>query len=346
MAEIYIRSIELISILKISSDELIRIENFFDSIPDDEWELSEGKDYKIVCQKTRLREYTTSGAYTIAKYLETTQKKSIFSVLKEWIFHTKEKIRQAFIKKKVLDNCSSLLKRNDQFFISRSDVVAIFGTRADYLRKMDEKARNFSLDPLTLGIDYEDFLDQGGLHYSISGIYKLARALSESLTQKNRREWCQEVGKVVKPQVEDIVKQIIQREKNIQKVMERVKKRDRETCQITEQKKNPINKLKIAAHHLYSRNEYPHLADVENNLITLSCEVHEQFHQEFMGGTNKPCTIDDLINFVHRYYPENSQVILWLEQQKIVLGNPQPITKRQRHVLYLPASRVQESGKI
>jgi hypothetical protein len=342
MAEIYIRSIELIQILKISSDELIKVENFFDSIPDDKWELSEGQDYKIVCQKTRLREYTPSGAYTIAKYLETTQKKSIFSALREWILHTKRKIRQAFIKKKVLDNCSSLIRRNDQFFISRSDVVAIFGTRADYLRKIDEKARRLQSDPLTQGIDYEDFLDEGGLHYSISGIYKLARTLSESLTQKNRQEWCQEVGEVVKPQVDDIVKQIVQREKNIQKVMERVKKRDKETCQITTQKKNAINKLKIAAHHLYSRNEYPHLADVENNLITVSSEVHDQFHQEFMGGTNKPCTIDDLINFIHQYYPENSQVILWLEQQKIVLGNPQPIRKRQRHVLYLPASRVQK----
>jgi hypothetical protein len=341
MAEVYIRSADLIKILKINSDELIEIEKFFDSIPDDEWELSEGKDYKIVCKKTGLREYSTSGAFTLAKYLEKTQKKNIFSRLKEWLFHTKRNIRQAFIKKKVLDNCASLLKRQDQFFISQKDVVAILGTRLDYLRKIDDKARKIKQDPLTKGIDYEDFLDQGGLHYSLAGICKLAGIFSESLTQKNRREWCKEVEEVIKPQIDDIAKQIIQREKNIQKVMDRVKKRDKETCQITQQKKNSINKLKLSAHHLYSRNEYPYLADVENNLITLSCDVHDEFHQHFMGGTNKPCTIDDLIKFIHQYYADNSQVVLWLEQQKLILGHPQPITKRQRHVLYLPASRVQ-----
>jgi hypothetical protein len=340
MPEMYITSKELIKILKITEQKLLEIEIFFDADPDDDWELNEGKDYRVVCKSTGLREYTSPGAYTIAKYLEATQKQNFWDLVKEWFLHSKKNIRQAFVRKKILDNCASLIKKNGLFFVSRTDTIAIFGTRSDYLKKMDEYASQTDY-ALIEGKDFEDFLDQGGLHYSLSGIYKLSRAFYECIKLKNRKEWCKDVGEVVSPQIDDIAKQIIQREKNIQKVMDRVKKRDKETCQITQQKKNSINKLKLSAHHLYSRNEYPYLADVENNLITLSCDVHDEFHQHFMGGTNKPCTIDDLIEFIHQYYADNSQVVLWLEQQKLILGHPQPITKRQRHVLYLPASRVQ-----
>ncbi len=60
-----------------------------------------------------------------------------------------------------------------------------------------------------------------------------------------------------------------------------------------------------------------------------------------MGGNHKPCTIDDFIDFLHKYYPSSSKTIIWLEQQKLVLGNPQPLGKQKPHVLYLPASKVQ-----
>ncbi len=340
MPEIYITSRELIQTLKISDQELIDTEHFFDSVPDDEWELIEGKDYKVIVQATGLREYTFAGAYTIAKYLEKTKKETFWDKLKEWFLHTKKKINQAFIRKKILDNCSSLVKRNNQFFISKSNAVAIFCTKADYLKKIDEAARKREPDPLTKGIDYEDFIDEGGLYYSLSGIYKLAQALNESLTKKNRREWCKDVGDVIIHQIDRIVAQIKKRDKNIQTAMNRVKKRDKYICQVTRQRQNKINQLKLAAHHLYSQIQYPYLADVEHNLITLASDVHEQFHQHYMGGSAKSCTIDHFIDFVHKCYPDNADVIIWLEQQKLVLGSPQPVDKRKPHVLYLPAQKV------
>lgn len=339
MAALHITAQKLIEILKISSQDLIDIEHFFDSIPDDDWELIEGKDYKVVIQSTGLREYTESGAYTIARYLDSTRNSTLWDRLVEWITHTHREIRRSFIKQKNLNNCSSLVKRNNQFFVSRSDVVAIFGTRSDYLRKMADYTQK-TQHPLIKGQDYEDFIDEGGLHFSVSGIYKLAQAFGESLTKKNRREECKEIGAVVELQIKDIVKQIIDRENQIKTVMQRVKKRDKKTCQVTGEKFNAVNNLKLAAHHLYSQKEYPYLADVENNLITLSCTVHDQFHQNYMGGNCKRCTIDDFISFVQKYYPENSSVIIWLERQKLVLGNPQPVDVRKPHVLYLPASKV------
>jgi len=337
MAEIYITSQELIKTLKISSQELADLEAFFDADSEDEWELVEGKDYRITVRSTGLREYTSSGAYTIAKYLEATKSFGFWEILKEWFLHTKREIRRAFIRRHILDNCSSLIRRNNILFISRSDTVSIFKTRSDYLTKMIEHARHTQFALLT-GQDYEEFDD--GFYFSIPGIYKLSQALKERQTKKNRQEWCWDVGEVVQPQVDDIVVQIKKRQKQIEKAKDSAKKRDGKTCLVKKEKKNPADRWKVAAHHLYSQSQYPHLADSVDNLITLKEEVHDQFHSEYMGGRGKACTIDDFIDFVQKYYPSNSSVVIWLQHQKLKLGNQQPIGTAKNHVLYLPASRV------
>lgn len=343
MAELYISSKKLIETLGIEEQELIDIETFFDSDPDDEWDLQKGKDYRVVIQSSGLREYTSTGAYAIAKYLETHQKASFWDKLKEWFLHTKQKVRQAFIREKILDNCSSLVKRNGIFFISSADAVAIFGTRSDYLRKMAQAAQRSedpTSQPLIKGQDFDDFGDGQGVHYSLSGLGKLAQAFKENLTQKNRREWCADVGMVIQPQIDDIIERIMQRDKSIKKAMDAAKKRDKSRCRVSQTEKNKINKLKLTAHHLYSQAEYPHLAATEANLITLLEQVHDEFHQNFMGGSQKPCTIDNFIEFVQQFYPDNTSIIIWLKEQKLILGSPEPVNKKKPHVLYLPAKQV------
>ena len=121
--------------------------------------------------------------------------------------------------------------------------------------------------------------------------------------------------------------------------MKKAKDRDKK-CRVSYQSGDKINKLKLAAHHLYSQAEYPHLAANEANLITLSESVHEEFHIHFMGGAQKISTIDHFIQFVQERYPENTNVVVWLKQQKLTLGTPQPLDARKPHVLYLPAKRV------
>ena len=338
MAKVYITSKDLIKTLIITDQDLIDIETFFDADADDEWELLEGKDYKVVIASTGLREYTESGAYAIARYLEATKKPGFWDLLSEWIFHTKAKIRQSFIRRKILENSSSLVKRNNRFWISRSDAIAIFGTRSDYLTKMAEHTQKTKF-PLIKGQDSENFIDDG-LYFSLEGISKLSQAFHECQTKKNRKEECKEVGEVIKPQVEDIVEQIRKREKRIASAMERAKRRDRSTCRLTGQRNNRVNQLKLSAHHLYSQNEYPLLADMEDNLITLACEVHEQFHINHMGGYHKPCTIEDFIDFAQKYYPDQTDTLNWLLCQKERLGKQEPVSKRKPHVLYLPFSKV------
>jgi hypothetical protein len=338
MARTYISGQDLIKILKISSQELIEIEKLFDADPDDEWELEEGKDYRVV-KSNGAREYTQSGAYTIARYIESTKKLSFWESLKEWFLHTREKIRKSFVRRKILDNCSSLVKRSDQYWVSQADAVAIFGTNVQTFRRMLEFTKATER-PLIKGTHYEDFIDEGGIYYSLEGIYRLSLAFSAQLTMKNRRDECRDVGEEISPQVDDIIKMLEARDKRIGKAKEDAKKRDHKTCQLTGDKPNRYKKCDLAAHHLYVASAYPHLADSIENLITISAEVHDRFHQEYMGGTHKPCTIDDFINFVHQYYPDNNRAIIWLQNQKLKLGNQEPISKQRRHVLYLPLSRV------
>jgi hypothetical protein len=55
-----------------------------------------------------------------------------------------------------------------------------------------------------------------------------------------------------------------------------------------------------------------------DNLITLSEEIHNEFHA-WNGGFQKPCTADDLIRFVNELYPDRYEVILRLNDAKKIL---------------------------
>jgi hypothetical protein len=202
---------------------------------------------------------------------------------------------------------------------------------------MDEHARN-SQFALLSGQHYESLDD--GIYYSLEGIYRLSLAFHTNLTSKNRRDESKDVGEEIKPQVDNIVKMLLEREKQIIKAKDTAKKRDHKTCKVTNEKPDKYNPFNLDAHHLYSVNAYPHLADSVENLITVSGEVHSRFHLELMGGNQKACTIDDFISFIQQYYPGNSQVIIWLQNQKLKLGIQEPISIKKSHVLYLPLSRV------
>jgi hypothetical protein len=39
------------------------------------------------------------------------------------------------------------------------------------------------------------------------------------------------------------------------------------------------------------------------------------------GGSGKPCPIDDFIQFVNAYYPEQTKVKTWLANTTLVLGD-------------------------
>ena len=84
-----------------------------------------------------------------------------------------------------------------------------------------------------------------------------------------------------------------------------------------------VKTVNIVVHHIYSQNHYPHLAASLDNLISLTQEVHNEFHL-WNGGFQKPCTADHLIKFVMELYPDNYEVTLKLSKVKQILDAQQP----------------------
>jgi hypothetical protein len=329
MAEIYIPSKKLEETLKIDSSELIAIEQFFDAHDDDKWEVVEGKDYKVV-NGFGLREYTCSGAFAIAEYLEFKKQSDGWfkKVIRKLVLAIKGDIRKAFVKQQILGSSSSLGQHNGAFFLSKADVIAIFGTNSGYLTKMLEAAKKSDKTFLLLDQDYIGDPDKGN-YFALSGMVKLAQVFAENIKCRNRKDWCSDVGDVVMPCIHDIQKQIQKRDERIATAVKQAKSKAKGICQVT-----GARQTQMAGHHLYSRASYPHLVDSVDNIICVTGEVHNHFHQ-YMGGSQNPCTLDDFERYVQQYHPA-SPVFIWLQQQRLRLGHQQSITPKERHVLHLP----------
>ncbi|AFY62510.1 hypothetical protein [Synechococcus sp. PCC 6312] len=344
--QIWISTAKLIETLRISEKQLMEIEEFFDADPYDKWNLEEGKDYRVINKTRGLREYTDTGAYAIASYLEEkhrAENKGFMGWLKEFIRKLKGDVRKTFVKEKILYNTSSLVKRNNIYLIDERDTVAIFGTRRDYLRKIFQLAQREE-NPLLPNQDYDDSLKEGIRYYSLSGFLKLSRVFHKELTNKNRKEWCLDAGSSIPSHVSEIIKLIEDRKKRIDKAKSLAENRDGHKCKVTGQKRSDskINEIQLHGHHLFSAAYYPHLADSVENIITLKKEVHDDFHQ-VMGGKGKPCTIDDFIHYVKDHYPEKLELITWLHGQKAKIPST-IIPKDAPMVLYLPPSRVMQNN--
>lgn len=312
-----IRESDLAKMLEISIEKLDEIVIFFDSDPSDQWELKENTHFIYLNKRLKERLFSKEGAYAVAKYIEDTQSQSILSRVKEFITKHREKIRNAFINQKIQENCSSLTLRNDRHFLSKKDVVSIFCTNPSRIDKAFEEIKT-SNSPLII---YQDFDNIDGVrYYSFSGLDKLARHLGKVLKVKDRQSWCKAVESVSKQTFKLIIDAETAKKKRIDEAMDRAKKRDKSQCQITGVKHDKQNKsINIVAHHIYDQHHYPHLVDCEDNLITLSQEVHNDFHT-WNGGFQKSCTADNLIEFVQQLHSDNYAVTLRLNKIKQILA--------------------------
>ena len=320
MSSFTIREAELATALEITHQELDKVIQFFDSDPDDQWELRENDHFIYLNKSLKERLFSEQGAYAIAKYMDEKATKSIWVLIKEFITKHKEKIRNAFISRKIQENCSSLTLKNNRHFLSKKDVVSILCTSPARLNKAFDEIQK-SHDPMKI---YEDFDDIDGVrYYSLSGFYKLSQHLAKALTVKDRRGWCEAIEVVGKKTFKLIIDEQNALQQRISSAMERAKRRDGSRCQITGVRRDRYNRtVNIVAHHIYSKEHYPHLATCLDNLITLTQEVHNDFHT-WNGGFQKSCTVDHLIQFVSNLYPDNYEVILRLNKIKQML-NVQP----------------------
>jgi len=308
-----IKEKDLAVALEISVEKLDQVIDFFDSDPDDEWELKEHDHFVYSNQTWKNRIFSAQGAFAIAKYLDTHEKKSIWDKIREFITHHREKIRNAFVQRTVHENSSSLTLRNGRHFLSKKDSVAILSTSYARLNRSFEALRR-SETPLQIDVDFADL--DGVRYYSLSGFYRLSQDLAQNLTSKDRREWCKAIDVAGKSAFQAIISDEESRRQRIEKAKKAAKKRDKNTCQITLAKKSKHNRnFSLAGHHIFSSQYYPELATVEDNIITLESFIHDEFHS-WNGGSVNPCTVDDLMQFVCERYPENGTVIAKLSTVK------------------------------
>ncbi|MBD2108935.1 hypothetical protein [Nodosilinea sp. FACHB-13] len=315
-----IKEKDLADALGISVSKLDKIIVFFESDPNDEWDLRENDHYIYLNKKLKERIFAEHGAFAIAKYMDSVEPKSLWENLVEFITRHKEKLRNAFVRRKIHENCSSLSPRNNRYFLSKKDVVNIFCTSYARLNRAFDSIQR-SERPLVKFEDFDDF--DGVRYYSLSGFDRLSRELAQSLTIKDRREWCKAVEVVGKKTLNLIIDTETARQKEITKAKAAAKKRDKETCQITRSKYGKSHKFNLAAHHIYSDRDYPDLAACIDNLITLNEEVHKEFHS-WNGGTQKSCTADEMINFLMERYPDAEEALLKLYKVKTLFGQHSP----------------------
>lgn len=309
-----IKEKDLAKSLGITPERLDEVIAFFDSDPNDEWDLVEGDHYLYLDKKWQHRIFSEQGAFAVAKYLDTIENKNVISILVVFFTRRKEKTKKALVQNKIMGNCSSLTLRGDQHFLSKSDVVSILNTSYARLKQAFEDIK-VSDQPLELGVDFDDF--DGVRYYSLSGFYRLSRNLSENLTKVDRRDWCSSVYVVAKKVMKELISKEAGKERRIAAAVAAAKKRDR-CCQVTGERPTKHNKIELAAHHIYSAQHYPHWVESIDNLITLSASVHKEFHA-WNGGNKVESTPDKLISFIIERYPEAENALARASEVKTIL---------------------------
>jgi hypothetical protein len=321
MTGFVVREKDLAKALEITPERLDEIIAFFDSDPNDEWELRENDHFVFLTERWQERLFSYHGAFAIAKYMDAIEKKTLWTRIVEFVTRHKAKIRNAFICQKVVENCSSLTTRNNRHFLSKKDVVNILCTSYGRLNKAFDEIQR-SDHPMALFEDFDEI--EGERYYALSGVDKFCRVLAAGLKDKDRQEWCAAVEVVGKKTVNELISAEEAQTKRIQAAKAQARKRDQSRCQITGQKATKHHKFNIAVHHIFSKEHHPHLAMSLDNLITLKEEVHQEFHA-WNGGTTKACTLDDLVRFINDFYsdeeryPEREKLLIKLNQIKQVL---------------------------
>ena len=295
---------ELAEALDINVDRLTDICEFFDSDPDDDWELVKGIHYQNGPYGSRI--FNPEGAVEICNYLEANQReRPILQRWKRWLLQRDRRLKGLMIAKRIQEISElkgELVFQGGRAFLSPRacrQILAI-GNRQDILKRTFveiQRGKDTELEPLKID---EDFFDAEQDRYlSRSGLASVSKHLGIRLSQKHRREWVKVVSEYAPKALDTLEKYEAEREKRIKRAMDRVRKQANGRCQITNRRKS-VYKFDLEVHHLFDRHAYPQFADMEINLIAIEASVHDHFHQ-WLGNTKVPCTVEDMERYVEEF---------------------------------------------
>jgi len=328
---------EIAIALKLERKQLDEIVSDLELSLDSSIEFKESIHFRYLNRKLQERIFSQEGALAIASSIDNKSndtmniKEVLTSVIELVEKHRINKIDNS-IRQTVYHNSSSLTVMRELHWLSNRDVVKIFQTKES---KLEESFKNIQIsdDPMKKGEDYEHI--SAVRYFSFRGLAKLSIELAASLYKKERKDYCQRVPIVVPPVVSDLLALTpseIPSQKDIESAMRYVNKRDKERCQITGKSRDKIDKMDLARNHLFDQKNYTYLSAEIDNIITITREIHDDFHL-WIGGTDKTCTIDDFIRYIETFYNQRHSVILMLYDRRQLLKLK--LSQLQR---YLPQS--------
>ena len=296
---------ELADALEITEEHLLEICEFFDSNPDDDWELIEDTHFKWGPYGARI--FSSEGAVEICHYLEENkQERPFLKRWKRWLFRRDRRLKGLMIAKRVQEiselEGQIVFNSGRAFLAPRAcrEVLGL-GTRQDILNRTFQeiqRSENVELEPLKIDVDF--FIhEKSNRCFSRSGLASVSKQLGVRLSQKHRQEWMKVVTDYAPSALETIEKHEEKRASRIEKAMKKVCKQAQGRCQLTNRPKS-IHKFNLEAHHLFDKNAYPQLADMEINLIAIGGDIHTHFHQ-WMGGTHITCTVEDMERYIDEF---------------------------------------------
>ncbi len=316
-----IKDKELATWFSIQLQRLDEIIDFFDSDTNDEWDLIEKKDYVFINKKMKSRNFSPQGALKIAAYLEQNEKRGIIYRIRDFITQHDARIRKSIARKIITEELidhGKIIVHHNVAMIHKQSVRRILETNGAKMNATFNEIQKSHL-PLEVDKDYAEIEQQ--FWFSERGVLLMSKKMSETLKNKSRQQACKIIFGEFPKQFKTLSQSLVNEVKDIQKAKSKAKRRDQSTCQITGRKPANHDQFNLAVHHLYCSKKYPHLATVDVNLITIAEDIHKEFHGS-LGGFDKPCTLDDFLEFVHYYYPEHEpQLIVKLQKAKRVLGN-------------------------
>lgn len=293
---------ELADALDITLDRLATICDFFDSKPDDDWELISGTHFEWATHGARV--FSSEGAVEICKYLEDNkQERPLFKRWERWLFQRDERLKGLMIAKRVQEiselNGQLVFKNGRAFLAPRAcREILNLGTRQDILNRTFteiQRSENTEIELLKIDSDFFDH-EQDKRYFSRSGLASIGKQLGIRHSQKHRQDWSKVVAAYAPLALEAMEKHEADKDRRIEKSMKRVRDQARGYCQLTGRRKS-VHKFNLVAHHLFDKDSYPKFADVEMNLIAIGEDIHIHFHQ-WIGGS---CTIEDLERYIEEF---------------------------------------------
>jgi hypothetical protein len=305
-----IKDKELGQALEISLENIYEICDFFDSDPNDDWELKENEHFQWSNKSLGQRRFSPSGAFEICKYLETKEQNKIWKRFRRWLTRRDARLRSMLVVKKIveiiddvefIDRSKSVIIQNDRAYLRPRYTRELLGLgrRQDILnRAFEAEQKEVNREPLQ--IDKHFIIHEDQVCFAGAGIARIGENLGTTLTQKHRREWCILVAEKTPFALKKVFEDYHDWEKKIKKAMDKAKKDANRQCQITWEKITPANPFNLAVHHVFDKNNYPHLATEPNNLIVMNDNLHKDFHI-WMGGTKVSCTVEDLEKYIETF---------------------------------------------